>query len=91
MTGIIGGGLHPFEVGARRETFPITTQDDHPDGRLFLQCFERIGQFLDHLRVERIVLVRAVQGEDGNATGRRVELDCFVSHKGLLLPPSLRL
>jgi hypothetical protein len=71
LAGAVGRLLlaHPLEVGARAEARARGGEHDDPDAGVGAERCRALGQLRDHPGVHRVVLVRAVQRDGGDAVG----------------------
>ena len=78
--GVVRGGFHPFEIGAGGEDGAVATDEDEAAFGILGQGFEGIIEFRDHLGIERVALLWAIEGQHRRALGRNVEQDVFIRH-----------
>ncbi|MNE58477.1 hypothetical protein D3C80_1535090 [compost metagenome] len=72
--GPVGGVAHPVQVGARAERPARAADEDHPHPVGALQGLERLIQGGDGRGVERVLLLRPIDGDEDDAVDGRVDL-----------------
>jgi hypothetical protein len=76
---VVGGALHPVEVGAGREAFSSSGEDDDADVVVFVEGDAGGGEFGDQDFVEGVVEVGAVHPDRGDRAGE-FDLQCLEGH-----------
>jgi hypothetical protein len=66
---VVGGALHPVEVGAGREAFSSSGEDDDADVVIFIEGDAGGGEFGDQDFVKGVVAVGAVHPDRGDRAG----------------------
>ena len=76
---VVGGALHPVEVGAGREAFSSSGEDDDADVIVFVEGDAGGGEFGDEDFVEGVVEIGAVHPDRGDRAGE-FDLQCLEGH-----------
>src|SRR5690554_3675410 len=82
ITGVIqlGGLAHPLQIRSGTEVPAPASQDEKAQPLILLQMIEGGEQLINHLGVEGVVLVHAIQPERGVAAGVMFQLDGVELH-----------
>jgi hypothetical protein len=81
---VVGGALHPVEVGPGREALAAAGEDDDANVDILIECDTGGGDFGDEGFVEGIVAVGAVHPERGDRSAE-FYLEGLEGHVGCLL------